>query len=94
MAEILKDKVILSPVLLYIFQRITASLDGTPTMIVLDEAWALIDNPVFGPKIKDEVFSLPEKCSEPCLGGCAPPPSVVGIVGIHRLVLLGIHYFE
>ncbi len=53
MAEILKDKVILSPVLLYIFQRITASLDGTPTMIVLDEAWALIDNPVFGPKIKD-----------------------------------------
>jgi len=53
MAEILKDKVVLAPVLLYIFQRITASLDGTPTMVVLDEAWALIDNPVFGPKIKD-----------------------------------------
>jgi hypothetical protein len=47
---------------------------------------------MFGPKIKDEVFSLPEKCSEPGLGGCAPPPSVVGIVGIHRLVLPGIHW--
>jgi type IV secretion system protein VirB4 len=53
MAELLKDKTSLSPVLLYIFHRINISLDGSPTMIVLDEAWALIDNPVFAPKIKD-----------------------------------------
>lgn len=53
MAELLKDSTSLSPVLLYIFHRINISLDGTPTMIVLDEAWALIDNPVFAPKIKD-----------------------------------------
>lgn len=53
MAELLKDPVSLSPVLLYIFHRINISLDGSPTMIVLDEAWALIDNPVFAPKIKD-----------------------------------------
>lgn len=53
MAELLKDSMCLSPVLLYVFHRINLSLDGTPTMIVLDEAWALIDNPVFAPKIKD-----------------------------------------
>ncbi len=53
MAELLKDTMCLGPVLLYIFHRINISLDGTPTMIVLDEAWALIDNPVFAPKIKD-----------------------------------------
>lgn len=53
MAELLKDKASLGPVLLYIFHRINSSLDGYPTMIVLDEAWALIDNPVFGPRIKD-----------------------------------------
>ena len=53
MGELLKDKVSISPVLLYLFHRISASLDGTPTMIVLDEAWALIDNPVFAPRIKD-----------------------------------------
>ncbi len=53
MAELLKDTMSLGPVLLYIFHRINISLDGTPTMIVLDEAWALIDNPVFAPKIKD-----------------------------------------
>lgn len=53
MAELLKDNISLSPVLLYVFHRINISLDGTPTMIVLDEAWALIDNPIFAPKIKD-----------------------------------------
>ena len=53
MAEILKDKTSISPVLLYLFHRIQSSLDGSPTMIVLDEAWALIGNAVFAPKIKD-----------------------------------------
>ncbi len=53
MAELLKDTMCLGPVLLYVFHRINISLDGTATMIVLDEAWALIDNPVFAPKIKD-----------------------------------------
>lgn len=53
MNEILKDKMALGPVLMYLFHKINLSLDGTPTMIILDEAWALIDNPVFAPKIKD-----------------------------------------
>jgi type IV secretion system protein VirB4 len=53
MAEILKDKISIGPVLLYLFHRINSSLDGTPTMIILDEAWALIDNDIFAPKIKD-----------------------------------------
>ena len=53
MAELLKDASSLAPALSYIFHRINISLDGSPTMIVLDEAWALIDNPVFAPKIKD-----------------------------------------
>ena len=53
MANILQDKVSIGPVLLYLFHRIQSSLHGDPTMIVLDEAWALIGNPVFAPKIKD-----------------------------------------
>jgi type IV secretion system protein VirB4 len=53
MAHILQDKEALAPVLLYLFHRIQNSINGEPTMIVLDEAWALIDNPVFAPKIKD-----------------------------------------
>ena len=53
MAHLLQDATSLGPTLLYLFHRISISLDGSPTMIVLDEAWALIDNPVFAPKIKD-----------------------------------------
>jgi type IV secretion system protein VirB4 len=53
MGQVLQDKVSIGPVLLYLFHRIQSSLDGSQTMIVLDEAWALIDNPVFAPKIKD-----------------------------------------
>ncbi len=53
MGYLLQDHSSLAPVLLYIFHRISISLDGSPSMIVLDEAWALIDNPIFAPKIKD-----------------------------------------
>ncbi len=53
MGAVLQDKNSLVPVLLYLFHQIQMSLDGTPTIIVLDEAWALIDNPFFAGKIKD-----------------------------------------
>ncbi len=53
MGRMLQDKMAIAPVLLYLFHRIQSSLKGDPTMIVLDEAWALIGNPVFAPKIKD-----------------------------------------
>lgn len=53
MGEVLSDKTSLAPVLLYLFHKVNLSLDGTPTIVVLDEAWALIDNPIFAEKIKD-----------------------------------------
>lgn len=58
MGPILQNRQALAPVLLYLFHRIHIALDGTPTMIVLDEAWALLDNPVFAPKIKDWLKTL------------------------------------
>jgi type IV secretion system protein VirB4 len=58
MGPILSDRQCLGPVLLYLFHRIHLVLDGTPTMIVLDEAWALLDNPIFAPKIKDWLKTL------------------------------------
>ena len=58
MGNVLANKTTLVPVLLYLFHRIQLSLDGTPNMIVLDEAWALIDNRVFAAKIKDWLKTL------------------------------------
>jgi hypothetical protein len=52
MGEILDDPVSLAPVLLYLFHRIELQLDGTPTIIVLEEGWKLLDTPMFAPQIK------------------------------------------
>ena len=58
MGEVLKERISLAPTLLYLFHRISLSLDGTPTIIVLDEAWALIDNKIFGSRIRDWLKTL------------------------------------
>jgi type IV secretion system protein VirB4 len=39
------------PVLLYLLFRIHRMLDGKPTLIVFDDAWSMLDNNVFMPKI-------------------------------------------
>lgn len=58
MGEILRERGSLAPTLLYLFHRINLALDGTPTIIVLDEAWALIDNKIFAGKIRDWLKTL------------------------------------
>lgn len=58
MGKVLADRNSLVPVLTYLFHQIQSSLDGTPTIIVLDEAWALIDNDFFASKIKDWLKTL------------------------------------
>lgn len=58
MGEVLKERVSLEPTLLYLFHRINLSLDGTPTIIILDEAWALIDNKIFSGRIRDWLKTL------------------------------------
>lgn len=41
------------PVLLYIFWRIEKSLDGNPSLIILDEAWIALGHAVFRNKIRE-----------------------------------------
>jgi len=40
-------KPIVVPVLLYLFHQIERRLDGRPTLIVLEEAWTYLDDPLF-----------------------------------------------
>jgi type IV secretion system protein VirB4 len=42
-----------APVLLYLFRTIERSLDGSPTMIVLDEAWLMLALELFAEKLKE-----------------------------------------
>jgi len=48
----LDDKAVI-PVLLYLFRRIEQRLDGRPTLILLDEAWAYLAHPLFQVRLKD-----------------------------------------
>ena len=54
-------KGIVVPVLLYLFHRIETLLDGRPRLIVLDEAWTLLDNPLFLAKIREWLKVLRKK---------------------------------
>ncbi len=42
----------LVPVLTYLFRRIEKRLDGSPSLIILDEAWLMLGHPVFREKIR------------------------------------------
>lgn len=49
------------PVLLYLFMRIQESLDGRPTLIILDEAWLMLGHEVFREKIREWLKTLAKK---------------------------------
>lgn len=54
-------KLITVPTLLYLFHRIEQMLDGSPTLITLDEAWVMLDNEQFLGKIREWLKVLRKK---------------------------------
>lgn len=46
------------PVLIHLFQRIERALDGSPSLIVLDEAWLMLGHEVFRGKIREWLKTL------------------------------------
>jgi type IV secretion system protein VirB4 len=44
--------------MMYLFHRIEERLDGTPTMILIDEGWKALDDPVFATRIRDWLKTL------------------------------------
>ena len=58
MTELLEDRRLRTPVLLYLFHRIEDRLDGSPTMILIDEAWKALDDPMFAARIRNWMKTL------------------------------------
>jgi type IV secretion system protein VirB4 len=56
----LDDKAVV-PVLLYLFRRIEKRLDGSPTLILLDEAWSYLQHPLFSSRLKDWLKTMRRK---------------------------------
>ena len=53
MTTILDDATSRTPAMMYLFHRVEERLDGTPTIIVVDEGWKALDDEVFVSRIKD-----------------------------------------
>jgi type IV secretion system protein VirB4 len=49
------------PVLTYMFHRLEERFDGSPTLLVLDEAWVFLDNPLFAARIREWLKVLRKK---------------------------------
>jgi type IV secretion system protein VirB4 len=49
------------PVLTYLFHRLEARFDGRPTLLILDEAWVYLDNPMFAARIREWLKVLRKK---------------------------------
>ncbi|MDE2166786.1 MAG: conjugal transfer protein TrbE [Alphaproteobacteria bacterium] len=49
------------PVLTYLFHRLEARFDGSPTLLILDEAWVYLDHPLFAARIREWLKVLRKK---------------------------------
>jgi type IV secretion system protein VirB4 len=49
---------VVMPVLTYLFRRLEARFDGRPSLLILDEAWKFLDNPLFSARIREWLKEL------------------------------------
>jgi type IV secretion system protein TrbE len=48
-------------VLSYLFHRVERSLDGRPTLLIVDEGWLALDDPTFGAQLREWLKTLRKK---------------------------------
>jgi len=48
-------------VLAYLFHRVEGRLDGSPTLLIVDEGWLALDDPTFGAQLREWLKTLRKK---------------------------------
>lgn len=61
MEELMHGKSAVLPILTYLFHRLEARFDGSPTLLILDEAWVFLDDPLFASRIREWLKTLRKK---------------------------------
>jgi hypothetical protein len=61
MEELMHSKAAVMAVLRYLFARFDERFDGAPTLLILDEAWLFLDDPVFAARIRQWLKTLRKK---------------------------------
>ncbi|MBR1243516.1 conjugal transfer protein TrbE [Bradyrhizobium sp. AUGA SZCCT0274] len=61
MEELMALPGLVAPVLTYLFHALEARFDGRPTLLILDEAWVFLDDPLFAGRIREWLKTLRKK---------------------------------
>ena len=61
MEELMHSRAAVLAVLGYLFARFDERFDGTPTLLILDESWLFLDDPVFAARIRQWLKTLRKK---------------------------------
>ncbi|WP_024510702.1 conjugal transfer protein TrbE [Bradyrhizobium sp. ARR65] len=61
MEELMALPGLVAPVLTYLFHTLEGRFDGRPTLLVLDEAWVFLDDPLFSSRIREWLKTLRKK---------------------------------
>jgi type IV secretion system protein VirB4 len=61
MEELMHAKGGVAPVITYLFHRLEERFDGRPTLLILDEAWLFLDDPMFAARIREWLKTLRKK---------------------------------
>ncbi len=61
MEEIMARPKAAAPALLHLFDRLEERFDGSPTLLILDEAWLFLDSPLFAARIREWLKTLRKK---------------------------------
>lgn len=61
MEDLMQTKSAVLPVITYLFHRLEARFDGCPTLLILDEAWLFLEDPMFSARIREWLKTLRKK---------------------------------
>lgn len=61
MEDLMPSKAAANAVIRYLFARLEDRFDGRPTLLVLDEAWLFLDDPVFAAQLREWLKTLRKK---------------------------------
>ncbi len=61
LSEIFDERPLLTPIVNYLLHQIELQLDGSPSMLVMNDAWNLLDNPVLSPNISAFLERMKQK---------------------------------
>lgn len=61
MEELMPSKAAANAVIRYLFARLDKRFDGRPTLLILDEAWLFLDDPVFAARMREWLKTLRKK---------------------------------